>query len=111
MLGPLADAGAAMSLEDGPEAVDVGGRGQHALALGLLGRHVAGRADDGPRLGHRRVALDALGQAEVGDVRLAVGVQEDVARLEVAVQDAVLVANDVAAAAQRGCKPPELAGT
>ena len=38
-----------------------------------------------------RVRLDPLGQAEVGDVRLAVGVEQDVGRLEVAVQDAALV--------------------
>ena len=36
------------------------------------------------------VAGHLLGQAEVGDVRLVVGVEQDVGRLEVAVQHAVL---------------------
>ena len=36
-------------------------------------------------------ALHALGQAEVGDVRLARRVEQDVGRLQVAVQDAALV--------------------
>ena len=37
------------------------------------------------------VAFDPLGQAEIRDVRLAVLVEQDVGRLEVAVQDAPLV--------------------
>ena len=38
-----------------------------------------------------RLPLDRLRQAEVGDVRIAVRVDEDVARLEVAMQDAALM--------------------
>ena len=37
------------------------------------------------------VGRQLLGQAEVGDVRLVVGVEQDVGRLQVAVQDALLV--------------------
>ena len=44
-----------------------------------------------PDGGQLAVGLDPLGQAEVGDVRLALGVEQDVGRLEVAVQDAPLV--------------------
>ena len=44
-----------------------------------------------PDCGQLAVALDPLGQAEVGDVRLALLVDQDVGRLEVAVQDAPLV--------------------
>ena len=80
-------------VEDRPQAVDVGGGGQRPFrAGGLLGGHVAGRADDGARAASGSLSpLDALGQAEVGDVRLALGVEQDVGRLEVAVQDAALV--------------------
>ena len=61
------------------------------LAAGLLGSHVSGRADDGaaPRL--VRVVPEAFGQAEVGDLGAAVGGQENVGRLEVAVDDALAV--------------------
>ena len=40
---------------------------------------------------HLGVGVDPLGQAEVGDVRLALLVQQDVRRLQVAVEDAALV--------------------
>ena len=79
-------------VEQRPQAVDVAGRPQLlGLAGGLLGRHVAGRAEDGPgaRLGRNRRSV--LGQAEVGDVRLVVRLEQDVGGLEVAVQDAVAV--------------------
>ena len=42
----------------------------------------AGAGDDG----HGRGALEGLGDAEVSDPRLHVGIEEDVARLEVAVR-------------------------
>ena len=41
-------------------------------AAGLLGRHVAGRAHDLARAGQAAVGLQLLGQAEVGDARVAV---------------------------------------
>ena len=44
-----------------------------------------------PRAGQPAVRLDPLGQAEVGDLRLALPVEQDVGRLEVAVDDAALV--------------------
>ena len=44
-----------------------------------------------PGLGQLAVPLDPLGQAEVGDVGLALGIEQDVRRLQVAVQDAALV--------------------
>jgi hypothetical protein len=68
-----------------------GGAEPAALAAGLLGRHVAGCADDGPGGGQAGVLVGALGQAEVGDARLALGVDQDVGRLEVAVQHAAAV--------------------
>ena len=65
--------------------------GRVAFALGLFGRHVGRRSQD--IAGHRQRGLArlALGQAEVHDVRLVAGVEHDVARLQIAVDDAVLV--------------------
>lgn len=51
-----------------------------------LGRHVEGRAEDG---GGVVVVCEQLGEAEVGDLDVAV-VEEDVGELEVAVHDLVL---------------------
>ena len=75
-------------VQDRPQGVDVGERADLlGLALGLLGGHVAGRAQD--RLGRRQARFDVqdLGQAEVGDLGRAVGGEQDVARLQVAVDD------------------------
>ena len=75
-------------VQDHAQRVDVGERADLlGLALGLLGGHVAGRAQD--RLGRRQARFDvqALGQAEVGDLGRAVGGDQDVGRLQVAVDD------------------------
>src|SRR5262249_28126190 len=53
--------------------------------------HVGGRAYDGPGFGDRRILFEPLGQPEVSDVRLPVGVEQDVRRLQVAMQDAALM--------------------
>ena len=74
------------------QAVNIRCRGQFGrLAGGLLGGHVARAAHDalGPR--QRLPAFRQLGETEIGDERLAAGVQKDVCRLDVAVQHAVLV--------------------
>ena len=71
---------------DAAERIDVGRRG-HLLAADLLGRHVVHRAQRlaGPgEVG----ALAVLGQAEVGDQRGAVGIEQDVGGLDVAVHHA-----------------------
>ena len=60
-------------------------------AGGLLRRHVVRRAELGGRERERALDVDQLGEAEVGEVRLAVRVEEHVAGLEVAVQHAALV--------------------
>ncbi|MCO5168447.1 MAG: hypothetical protein M9894_19070 [Planctomycetes bacterium] len=74
-------------VEDRPEAVDVGARVERlVVAHGLLGRHVAGGAQRGAGGGQALVA-PGLGDAEVRDPRHAVRVEEDVRRLEVAVED------------------------
>ena len=61
-------------------------------AGGLLGRHVARRAHDRPGAGVAAVAvLQALGQAEVGDLRNPLGAQEHVRGFQVAVDHVALV--------------------
>ena len=62
-----------------------------SIARCLLRGHVGWRPQDRARLGQLGIALDPLGQAEVGDVGLALGVDHDVRGLQVAVQDAPLV--------------------
>ena len=71
-----------------PTRVEVGGRPDD-LAARLLGREVLRRADDRADLGHLRGA--GAGDAEVGDLEPAVGRDDDVVRLDVAVHDAVVV--------------------
>ena len=62
----------------------------HALGEGLLGAHVAERAEEVAGHRHAGVGFDA-GQAEVGDPEFAGVVDHQVGRLDVAVEDAVLV--------------------
>ena len=57
----------------------------------LLRRHVGRSPHDGARLRQVAVALDPPGQAEVGHVRLAALVDQDVRRLQVAVEDPALM--------------------
>ena len=57
----------------------------------LFGRDKAGTAEDGFGHGEPGVVFEQLGQTEVGQMRFAVGVDDDVVRFEVPVQDAVLV--------------------
>ena len=70
---------------DGPQ---VGGE-RVVVALHPLGRHVRGRADE--RLRHRHRLLQLLGDPKVGDAHRARRVEQDVGRLEVAVDDALRV--------------------
>jgi hypothetical protein len=57
----------------------------------LLGAHIRRRAQDGAAGRELDIPLDSLGQAEVGDVRAALGVGQHVGRLQVAVEDAAHV--------------------
>ena len=72
------------------EGVDVAAA-VDAETLGLLGREVGGRAHHEPGLGDALAGPDRPGDAEVGDLHLTVGGDEDVAGLDVAVHDAVAV--------------------
>ena len=61
------------------------------FARGLLGRHVGRRAEQLAVHGDGDFARFAAGEAEVHEVRLVVAIDDDVGRLEVAVDDAVFV--------------------
>ncbi len=75
-------------VEDRSQRIDVGRRADLAgQSLRLLGGHVAGRPHDLAADGVAILDLQPLGQAEVGDLRRAVGVEQDVGRLQVAVDD------------------------
>ena len=75
-------------VEDDPEEKDVR-PAVDGLALDLFGRHVAQRPDGRPGLGHRR--LFHPGDSEVGDIGLSGLVDQDVGRLDIAVDDAEAV--------------------
>jgi hypothetical protein len=78
-------------VEDGPQRVHVR-RGADVLDLprSLFGGHVRRRSHD--RAGPRQAdVVEALGQAEVSHLRLAVGGEQDVGRLQVAVDHALVV--------------------
>ncbi len=63
--------------------------GQYFFSMKLI--EGGNLAQQGAGLGETAVGPDPLGQAEVGDLGLAGGIEEDVARLEVAVEQAALV--------------------
>ena len=61
------------------------------LSHHLFGSHVARRPDDRPRVRQPLVLGDPAGEAEIGQMRLAIAIEQDVARFQVAVQDATLM--------------------
>ena len=90
----LVDAAGLKGVEAGQQLVEQGGEGPEVAAavdfqlLELLGGHVA----DGAAAGFGEAAdAGELGQAEVGDLDLALVVDEDVIGLDVQVQHLVLV--------------------
>jgi len=79
-------------VQDRPQGVHVGGgAGRVGRLAGLLGGHVARRPDRGAGPRDAGLAVEPPGEAEVADLRRAVGGQENVRRLQVAVDDAALV--------------------
>ena len=90
--GPLAEE----FVGDDTERIDVTGRASAWALVGeLLRSDVLPGTDDLPCLGERRrsgpIGPDAAGPAKVDHLRLSGGVDEDVVRLEVAVDDAGVV--------------------
>ena len=77
-------------VKNGAEPVDVRRCAEHLRARGLLRGNIAWRADNRAAQGESRV-VQAFGEAEVRDVRLAIPVEQDIPRLEVAVEDASLM--------------------
>ena len=75
---------------DGPERVDVAAPVDVGAGLRLLGAHVARRADD-QCSGGIDLGLRGLGDAEVRQVGLALVVEQDVGRLDIAMDEPVLV--------------------
>jgi hypothetical protein len=75
------------------QAVHVGPRVDGGrVAQNLFGRHVGRSAQQTTIGGHRRLAaVVPLGQAEIGDMRPAGQVQNDIRRLQITMDDAVLV--------------------
>ncbi len=79
-------------IENRPQAVNVrGGAQPFHLAGSLFWRHVAGRAHNQAGIGQPAVRLETLGQAEIGDIRFALGVEQDIGGFQVAVQNAALM--------------------
>ncbi len=54
-------------------------------------RHVARRAENGPRAGQVAIGVKNLRQPEIGDLGRSVGVEQHVGRLEIAVDDPLVV--------------------
>ena len=74
---------------DDAQRVAVARRGR-GLAARLLGREIPRRSEDGPRSGQRVVA-GRRGDPEVGHVHVVVAVEQEVRRLDVAMNDAARV--------------------
>ncbi len=88
-LARVRDAPAERLIEHAAERVDVGAQIDR-VAAELLRRGVVERPHEGPVAGQRAIA-DVLGEPEVRQQRRAVGVDEDVGGLDVAVHDPALV--------------------
>ena len=74
------------------QTVNVGGlRDRSPVPRGLLGGHVGWCSEHGPGLGELAVTLEPAGEPEVGHQRLALFVDQDIRRFQVAVEDASLV--------------------
>ncbi len=79
-------------VQDRPQGVYVRRRPDRVpLALGLLGSHVARRADGDAAERQPAAGFQPSRQAEIRDLGRAVGGEQDVGRLEVAVDDPALV--------------------
>ena len=78
-------------IQNGAQGIDIRRWSDVLLALCLLGGHVGRRAHHGARLSQPAAQRNTLGQAKVRDTRLALLIEEDVARFEVAVDDTTFV--------------------
>ena len=94
-IGPLAlerHGPAKQLVQEHAQAVDVGSTIDALVqAAGLLGRHIGGCSQDVAFLGQGRLHVLVAGQAKVRQQRLVVPVQQNVRRLDVAMDDAHLM--------------------
>ena len=89
-------------VENDPQAVKVAaGIDPMGLAPSLLGRHVRQGPEQFPLDGHRDLIGFPSGQAEIGQMRLLVLVDQDIRRLDIAMDDALSM-RMIAAHRQRG---------
>jgi hypothetical protein len=77
------------SVDDDAERIDVGRR-RGSFATHLFGRDVCGRAENRSRVGQRVCPLNPR-DAEISDLRTSLRIEQDVARLQISVDDAMLV--------------------
>ncbi len=70
-------------VEEDPERVEIGLVADGRRAAYLLGSHISRRAEGPPRSGQLGGSLQILGDAEIGELELAVGGDHQVRRLEV----------------------------
>ena len=61
------------------------------MTAGLFRRHVTRRSQHVHRVSDSAFCFQQPGQSEIGEMRFAFGIEENVARLNVAVQDAVFM--------------------
>ena len=80
-------------IQNRAHSIDIGraGRGRAFRAARLFRRDVTRRAHELRRARHRALGFDQPGQAEIGQMRLAFMVEQDVSRLDVAMEDAALM--------------------
>src|SRR5260221_4535147 len=79
-------------VKHGPERINIAPPADlSAIGRSLLWRHIIRRTQHLARDRQIGLAFEPLGQSEIGDPRLIVGVDEDVGWLEVAMQDAAFV--------------------
>ena len=78
--------------EDGAETVDIGGGFEfRGGAAGLLGRDVAGCAEEGERASEIARSIEPFGQAEIAHERFAAAIEQDVSRFQIAVENSFAV--------------------
>ena len=74
------------------KSIDVCGAADgRVVSDSLFRRHVTGRAQDFQRARDRAFRFDQSGQSEIGQMRFAFSIEQNVSRLDVAMQNAVLV--------------------
>ena len=79
-------------VEDGAEAVDIRRDGDLVrMSRRLLGRHIAGGTEHRAAQRQFAVAFNAPREPEIRDRRLAARIEEDITRLQIAMENAALM--------------------